>query len=372
MIKIPIAALQRARTLLSRASFAKCNLPAPSHVLARTDGPDLVLAVSAPDLWLETRIRLPAPPTGPAGFLIPAGALAAAARADRGSTVLLQPTGRRGHRELEIVTVSGGMRTGAMHATADREDFPARPAAGGPATVLPAATMAALQAVAPCASTDGTRQVLNGVLFTPGGGGMLITTDGRRLAGAPAAVPGRELILPNQAARVLGHPDFLGGDVALTLSADEEERLVEFQAGDHVLICRTVEGRYPDYRQVVPREQPHAVTIPEDQRAAICKWLRSQNGRAGSVRLSIGKPGHLTLTQADGGGTTVALITVPVQIQGTPPAISFDPKYLADAIGIGGILGLSDGQDPGMARTPDGRFCVVMPMRTTAGARTAA
>jgi hypothetical protein len=50
--------------------------------------------------------------------------------------------------------------------------------------------------VAGCASTDATRYVINGVLFSPDNGGTLIATNGRQLAGAPARVTGREFILP--------------------------------------------------------------------------------------------------------------------------------------------------------------------------------
>ena len=83
------------------------------------------------------------------------------------------------------------------------------------------------------------------------------------------------------------------------------------------------------------------------------------------MRLSVDQPSQLTLTQADGKGATIALITVPVAVKGTPPVIAFSPSYLADALGIGGTLGLSDEMNPGMTRTPDGCFCVIMPMRTT-------
>ena len=91
-----------------------------------------------------------------------------------------------------------------------------------------------------------------------------------------------------------------------------------------------------------------------------------------SSRLSVDKPGRLTLTQEDAHGITIALITVPVEIQGNPPVITFSPKYLADAFEVGGILHLSDEMNPGMMRTPEGRFCVVMPMRTRAAAQSAA
>ena len=59
---------------------------------------------------------------------------------------------------------------------------------------LPKETFQALAKVATCTSTDASRHVLNGVLVSPGDGGILIATDGKRLAGAPATVPCREFI----------------------------------------------------------------------------------------------------------------------------------------------------------------------------------
>jgi DNA polymerase-3 subunit beta len=372
MIQIPISELKKARTLLSRVRYTQCTLPPLKHILARVDGTGITLAVSDLDHWLETRIDLPGIPNRPAEFLIPIEALNAAVKADKASDVRLYPKGRKGHRELKLVAISGGMKIESMHSTADWEEFPNRPVIDGTDTLLPAATMAALKAVAPCASTNEKREILRGVYFTPEEGGMLITTDGKRLAGAPATIPERNLVLPTPAVKVLGHRDFLTGDVTVTIPDDEEKHLVAFRAGDHVLISKTIEGSYPSYQQVIPREQPHSVTIPEEQRGAVCKWLRSQKGRAEGVSLSVDKPGLLTLTQTDERGITVALITVPVEVIGTPPVISFRPSYLADALSIGGILGLSHEISPGMAKGPGGQFCVVMPLRTKAIAQTAA
>jgi DNA polymerase-3 subunit beta len=372
MIQIPIAALKKARTLLGRVRSAQCKLPVLNHILARIDSTGITLAVSDLDHWLETRIPLPVSPNGPTEFLIPNEALTAAVKADNSSSVILHPKGRNGHRELKLVAISGGMRVESNHATADWEDFPARPVIDGTSTLLPAATMAALKTVAPCASTDDKRQVLQGVFFDPEDGGMLVATDGRKLAGAPATVPESKFILPSPAVKVLGHSDFLKGDVTVTLPDDTEKNLAAFRAGDHVLMSKTIVGNYPNYQQVIPSKQDHSVTIADDRRDAVCKWLRSQKGRAESVRLSIDKPGQLTLTQTDRSGSTIAIITVPVEIQGVPPVISFDPKNMADALVIGGTLGISDAMNPGMTRTPGGRFCVVMPLRTKVAAQAAA
>ena len=59
----------------------------------------------------------------------------------------------------------------------------------GPSALIPARTIEMLGVVAPCASTNETRQVLNSVYFTPEDGGMLVAADGKRLPGAPRHSP---------------------------------------------------------------------------------------------------------------------------------------------------------------------------------------
>jgi hypothetical protein len=80
---------------------------------------------------------------------------------------------------------------------------------------------------------------------------------------------------------------------------------------------------------------------------------------------------------------------VPVEIHGSPPVITFNARYLADAlectgrvsgaknprsasrmagaqrVQIGSTLCLTDELSPDICRYPGGRFCVIMPMRVT-------
>jgi len=229
---------------------------------------------------------------------------------------------------------------------------------------LPKETFAALGIVAGCASTDATRHILNGVHFTPEEGGMLIATDGRRLAGAPARVPAREFVLPTAAVHVLVHSDFGTRDAAV-LQADKTEDLhIQFRSGPHTLIAKTIEGRYPGHQHVIPSYLPESVTIPETHKGALIMWLRSLKGKSNSVRLTWETPDHLTLTHRDY-DTVGATIQVPVTTEGQPPEIAFDPKYLADALEIGPTLRLVDKLNPGMATDPTGNFCVLMSQRFT-------
>jgi DNA polymerase III sliding clamp (beta) subunit (PCNA family) len=106
--------------------------------------------------------------------------------------------------------------------------------------------------------------------------------------------------------------------------------------------------------------------------------LDGKSGHRNSVRLTWKIPGHLTLTlrgsDTDSATATSATLQVPVSIsaEGRPPAISFNPKYLADALAIGSTLRLIDGITPGVVTDPaSGNYCLIMPCRLTAEAEEA-
>jgi DNA polymerase-3 subunit beta len=361
-LTIPVTAIVVARKLLTRIRFERLDLSVLTHVLVTIDNAGITLAVTDLDHWLETRIPATIEPFEPGRFLIPAEALKTAARGDKKSSVDLTYESNVDGMSLTLSVTCGGLAAMSVYHLESADPFPARPTVEGLISAIPKETFAALGIVAGCASTDATRYVLNGVCFTAENGGMLIATDGRRLAGAPARVPARDFILPNTAVHVLGHPDFTTRDAAVMQSNDPEKSHIQFRSGPHTFIAKAIEGHYPNYRSAIPGYLPESVTIPENHRPAVISWLRALKGKSNSVRLAWEKPGHLTLTHRDY-DTVGATITVPVTIEGQPPAISFDPKYLADALEIGATLRLVDGLNPGLATDPSGNFCLIMNQR---------
>jgi DNA polymerase-3 subunit beta len=357
--------ISAARKLLTRLRFERFTLPVLTHVLATIDSAGLSLAVTDLDHWLETRMPATIEPFAPGRFLIPAEALKVAARSDKGSDTHFAYTTTAEGTTLTLTTSCCGLSIKSVyHLVATADEFPARPIVKGSITSLPKETFAALGIVAACVSTDATRHILNGVHFTPEEGGILIATDGRRLAGAPARVPSREFVLPTAAVHVLAHPDFTTRDAAVMQPVKEDDAHVQFRSGPHTLIAKTIEGRYPDYRHVIPSHLPESVTVPENHRPALISWLRALKGKSNSVRLTWEKPGHLTLTHHDY-ETMWATIQVPVTTEGRPPAMAFDPRYLADALEIGATLRLVDSLNPRMTTDRSGNFCVLMSQRFT-------
>jgi DNA polymerase-3 subunit beta len=363
-ILIPSNTLREAKRLFSRLRHLRCKLPVLRHLLLTADATGVHLAATDLDHWLETRLGDDG--YEPLRFLIPPEAMDAACRADRGSIVVFTAFGGRRSRDLGLCIQSGGIEATSVFPTLDAKEFPERPETMGSVTTVPPATLEGLAHVAGCASTDTTRHILNGVLFSPEDGGRLVATDGKRLACCPAHVPSQEFILPVTACHILGHPDFTEDLAAITwIDAQEpEQRRVAIRCGKHLLVSKTLVGSFPNYRQVIPSFANQMAVIPHDRKPGLIAWLCSLGKDQASVRLDWHKRGQLTLTHRDASGHS-ATMQVPVEIHGNPPVIAFNARYLADALEIGGTLCLSDELSPGICRHPTGRFCVIMPMRVT-------
>jgi DNA polymerase-3 subunit beta len=368
-ILIPSNTLRGAKKLFSRLKHLRCTLPVLRHLLL-TAGPDGIrLAATDLDHWLETWINEDG--VEPLSFLIPPEAMEAACRADKGTQVSFTTCGRKGSQEIRMTLSSGGIESTSVYPTLDPKEFLERPETIGSDTTVPPSTLEGLAHVAGCASTDTTRQILNGVLFTPEDGGRLAATDGKRLACCPATVPPQSFVLPNGACHILGHPDFTADLATITWidNKDEEKRHVAIRCGRHLLVTKPLVGNYPNYKQVIPAHSQELAVIPHDRKPGVIAWLRSVGKDQASVRLDWHKRGQLTLTHHDANGHS-ATMQVPVEIHGNPPVTAFNARYLADALEIGSTLCLSDELSPGICRHPTGRFCVIMPMRVTIPAAT--
>lgn len=133
----------------------------------------------------------------------------------------------------------------------------------------------ALEAVGAAASTDVTREVLNGVaLRVVPGGVMLVATDDRRLhvrfvAGDVAGMPQNHVtILPSAAVKVLGQD---GAAPWFEMAVDEKAAAV--RSGNSELTTKLVEGTYPNWRQVVPAKLGAGVVFDRDEMLAALKTL---------------------------------------------------------------------------------------------------
>jgi DNA polymerase-3 subunit beta len=223
-------------------------------------------------------------------------------------------------------------------------------------------------------SLDETRINLSGVYLENHEGALrMIATDGHRLAMIDRQIDGRVpekgVILPRkglvEAKKLLESGDDEEGPVTLWIDGPIA-KVVRDRAE---LFMRLIEGEFPDYRQVIPKQSKAKISLGREEllRALGCMSVLTTE-RAKGVRITL-KPGVLEV-QASNPDAGDGLDEIEIAYSGDELSIGFNGRYLIEALaamhdGDRVEFMASDDVSPGVLR-PEGdeSYCyVVMPMR---------
>lgn len=214
------------------------------------------------------------------------------------------------------------------------DDFPVMPAiSDGKSWTISGATLKkGLQQVVFAASSDETRPVLTGVLLqTIGGKLYMAATDSYRLTEKQLGANKEtiQLLIPASAMqdllRVIGD-----SDEAVKVTHDDLQIL--FQVGDVELVTRLVEGKYPDYRKLIPEKFSTTATLKRADFINITK-VSSLFAResAGSVTIEVDdKKSQISIRSvASQLGENTA--TASAKVTGSD-SITLNSRYLLDGL----------------------------------------
>ncbi len=310
------------------------TLPILSHVLVDAGEGAVSLTTSDMALWLTALV--PAGVEAEGRVAVDAAALKAALYGLVGNVVFDYSGDKQ-----PIVTVQAGRRRfkpWALHAI----DFPAHDEdLCTPLEVDPVALARAIGVAQYAAARSDVRRYLECVCLSAG---VVVATDGHRLATAPVEIgleEGEELMLPTASIkhvlRILGEGAVLhkvsragGGDVALRIAC-----------GGRDLRVALLDGKYPSWRQVIPKGecQAQAAFRPSDAAAA----LKRISPFSQSFTKDGKKCGHnIDVTFGDGEMRISPFkdkdITdfVPCVLTGSHDGIAIEQRYLSDILATAG------------------------------------
>jgi DNA polymerase-3 subunit beta len=253
------------------------------------------------------------------------------------------------------------------------EDFPLVQEAAnfGPVFSVPQKTLKALLSqVSFAMAVHDIRYYLNGILFVAEGKQLsLVATDGHRLAFSSATldveVPRQEVILPRKTV------------LEMQRLLSDKEGAIEMQfAGNQAKFCfegmefvtKLVEGKFPDYNRVIPKNHKNIITLGRTtllaslQRTAI---LTSEKFKG--VRLNI-EPGTLRVA-SNNAEQEEAVDELDIDYAGDAIEIGFNVTYLIDVLTNMAQdmvkIELADSNSSALLTIPDDAAFkyVVMPMR---------
>ena len=241
------------------------------------------------------------------------------------------------------------------------------------------------------AASESTRYALNGVNVVFGANKMeMVATDGRRLAyakckaaGATAEmgtviIPTKALLqflrLPSvkdgsegepeegQAKKPVKKSKKGSGESALISVKDNQVRL---QSGNGLVVSQLVEGQFPPYHEVIPKDSNKKATlVRESFLSAVRRAALLTTEEARSVKLSFGTGKVILRSQAPEAGT--ATVELGMKYEGEPIDISFNPNFLTEALRVMTeeelTLEMSEPSRPAVMRGDGDYLYVVMPI----------
>ena len=253
------------------------------------------------------------------------------------------------------------------------EDFPLvqEAASFGTAFSVPQKVLKSLMGqVSFAMAVQDIRYYLNGILFVAEGNTLsLVATDGHRLAFSSATldveVPKQEVILPRKTVlelqRLLSDAD---GAIEMQFANNQ----AKFSFGGMEFVTKLVEGKFPDYNRVIPKNHKNSITLG---RAPLLSSLQRTaimtSDKFKGVRLNL-EPGLLRVA-SNNAEQEEAVDELDIDYGGDTIEIGFNVSYLIDALTNMSQdmvkVELSDNNSSALLTIPENDHFkyVVMPMR---------
>ena len=373
-VSSPQDLLQRTLAQVTRAVATKTTYPVLSNVLIDADGETLKLAATNQEIGITSMI--PAQVDEPGRVTVDARLLS-----EFVNTLPSEPV-RFSMEPGRLILKVKGLGADAEINGIDAEEFPVLPrveTGAYTANVDPQVLREMISQVEFAAANDDSRPVLAGVLVRLEDDRItMAAADGFRLAVRDAElatpVPDRlDIIVPARALRELAR---IIGDrtdpIELTVTPNRAQLVV--QSGETEFYSRLIDGTFPDFRQIVPREFATRLEVGRDDFLTAVRragfFARDNNdvvrlsAKASSDELA---PGNLEVsaTAAERGSSQSHVLAA---IDGPEGEIAFNSRYLIDVLSIlrtGRVMiGMNGANQAGVVRPLESETYtyVIMPM----------
>jgi DNA polymerase III subunit beta len=273
--------------------------------------------------------------------------------------------------QQDVEVISGPARFHLR--TLSVEDFPKLPESPAEEgmTVPAAAFVDTIGRVARAASRDETRPHLTGVLVTAGGHDLrMVATDSYRLSVKETKLDqplegSLEANIPARTLQELGRIAATAGD---SIGVVALERQVIFTIDGVKLSSRLVEGRFPNYQQLLPESYEHELRVSREELLDVVRrvGLLAQKNAPLKLRFSEGTL-EVSAQTPDVGEASESL---PVPFAGEALEIGFNSEFFRDGLESAEseelVLKLISPLRPGLIQSGDdgsGFLYLVMPIR---------
>lgn len=350
---------------------SKATMPILSNVLIEAEKDSISLTTTNLDLGIRCKIKAEVKETGT--VTLPVKRLATIVRELPNVDVVFDAAPNH-----QVKLTSGGSNFKIMGI--GKEEFPPLPEFGDEKSfgLEQEELMTMLQSVSYAQSSDETRYILNGVYFAfKDAKFTLVATDGRRLALISKEMEVTQenagsLILPaktvSELLRMLGKGQklkvsFNDRRAAFQINTDKDTSgLIE----SIYLYSKVVEGNYPNYNQVIPKETHQRIKLERQllqecvhRAALVC------SEKSNSVKIKI--TSNLLEIMAQSPDFGEAHESMAIAYSGPDLQVAFNPQFILDPLRAltkdEVYFELKDEISPGVFKTLESFICVIMPVR---------
>lgn len=325
-VKVRAGAIAAELSLLAGITERKPTIPELAYVLIETEMGGLKL--TATDLDVTLRSSCPAEISTPGSMLLPARRLAELSKLLSDDTVIHITAGTKGDSRIKAGDYDGRMQVLDPKGFPDISDLPT-----SAVTMFKNKALAeVLSQVAPCIKADNRYQTDGVNLAVDAGKATGVATDGHRLGMSVTDVdptsPASNVIIPSKA--LAGLQSLLSDDGECSFVGGENHLF--FSAGDRLLMTRVIEGKFPDYQRMIPKNNDTVAVVDRDKfvqalrRVAVIKTDETE-----SVRVRIEK--DAIVISAVGVAVGDATERVLANVTGEPVEAAYRLQYLMDFLG---------------------------------------
>ncbi len=336
---------------ISRVINSKNTIPILDHFLFELQGTKLTLTASDPDNTLSTSFEV-VESSQDIRFAISSKILI-----DSLKEISEQPLRFEVNSDtLEMTIYYLNGKYSMVGSSAD--EYPSAPVLGNDIVkvALPTQVLASGISCSLFAASD-DRPVMCGVNFdfTPECVTMVATDAYKLVRFRDYSVEGTEkssFILPKKPAILL--KSLLGKDEQETVAVEFDGRFATFTMAEYELVCRLLDGRYPNYNAVIPQNNPHKLTVDRTALIGTLRRVAIFSSQVSLIKLHI-EDGKIVISAQNPDFSTSAEESITCSYSGTPMNIGFRASFLID------ILNNTPGQDVIVELADPSRAGVIVP-----------
>jgi DNA polymerase-3 subunit beta len=364
------AELNASLQLVSRAISSRPSHPILACVLLSADAAAGRLSLTGYNLSLGIVASVPASIDADGAAAISAqllGDIVSRLPSDSPITIDARKKGR-----ALITSVCGSYELAAL----DPADYPDLPQPAGEPMALDADALArALRATLFASSTNESKQILTGVHLQLDDAGLeCAATDGHRLAVLRVADDGAtgerfELTIPARSCRELER--LIASCPGAPLQLRHQAGQLVVRCGDQLLTSRSLDGTYPNYRQLIPPSFSRSLQLDRRRFSqALERVAVLADQHSGTVKLRSDPDAGTVTIAADAQDVGSGSESMPVVADGDPIEIAFNVRYVLDGLKAMGaeqvVLRCNAPTTPAVLSPvgdPDGFIYLVMPIQ---------